>query len=85
MSDRAHDDSPSRLRPLDRIEDPVAAHPAGPQAAKSPSQFLAHVLGAGFEEGERFDDRVLDRSGETGKVLLRSMGEEQSRQGRGLA
>jgi hypothetical protein len=85
MPDRSDDDSLSRLRPLNRVEDPVAAHSAGPEAPKSPSQFLADVLGAGFEEGEGFNDRILDRSRESGKILLRPVGEEQPRQGRDLA
>lgn len=85
MTDRSHHDSPSRLRPLDRVQDAVAAHAAGPQTAKSAPEFLAYVFGVDLEKGEGRDDCILDGSGESREILLRAAGEEQPRQGRGLA
>src|SRR5438094_522130 len=76
MADRPDDHAPIPALAFDRVQDPIVADPARPQAPEAAPQLLPELPGPKLEQGQGPEDGLMDHSGERCQILLRPVGED---------
>jgi len=85
MADGPNDVPRAWVGSFDRVEDPVIANPARPEATEAAPKLLTKLLGSDLEFGQGIEDRLLNGARERREILIRSLGERELSQGRALA